>query len=761
MENDDLFDFEFDKTEKCWSITGYYGKTEEVIFPASYKGKPVKKIACDFSNNQKKRIKRVIIPEGYTSIEHEVFGYCKGLTNIKFPKSLTSIGPWAFTGCKGLTNIELHENITSIGDAAFGDCTGLTSIKLPKNLTSIGEWAFQVCTGLTSIELPEGLTCIEGGVFVRCTGLTNIKFPKSLISIGGKTSKGILSDDSGCRAFADCTGLTNIKLPEGLTLIGENTFKGCTGLTNIKFPKSLTSIEAGAFDGCTGLTNIILPENLTSIENDAFNDCAGLTNIKLPKSLNYIGDRVFGGCKNLTEITVDKNNSVFCAIDGVLFDKAMTALLWFPEGKKGSYSVPDGITEIKFDAFGNNCRLTGISFPKSLQYVDSYALNEISKRLTNITVSELNPECCSIDGVLFDKDKSGLILYPRNKGKTDYVIPDGIQYIYDSAFYGCKHLVNIELPESIRFIGDHAFAECKCLKTITLSSKLRHAIEYKIRGRTKLQTVLISGNSRIGRFAFEGFEGQFIYRNMKSVTHKDRPKADGKLSEKEINDLLDKIITAEDDKLGEFDVKFYESGKCWIVIRYNGKSEEVIFPKSHKGKPVKEIRCSFSKNQRKRIKRVVIPEGYTYIGCSAFEDCKGLTEINLPQSLTYIGSWAFHGCTGLTSIKLPKNLISIGNNGDMPRSLMEYSFGDLGDMTFADCTGLKNIEFPESLTFIGASVFYGCTGLTEIKFPEGLTSIGEWAFAGCKNLETVTLSRKTKIEDKAFEGFKGQFIYRD
>jgi len=228
------------------------------------------------------------------------------------------------------------------------------------------------------------------------------------------------------------------------------------------------------------------------------------------------------------------------------------------------------------------------------------------------------------------------------------------------------------------------------------------------------------------------------------------------------DDLLDLAFESKDDKLDDFNVRFYKIDKCWSVIRYNGKSEEVIFPESYKGKPIKEIRFScFSKNQRKRIKRVVIPEGYTYIGHSAFEDCKGLTEINLPQSLTYIGSWAFHGCTGLTSIKLPKNLISIGNNGDMPRSLIEYSFGDLGDMTFAFCTRLKNIEFPEGLTFIGASVFYGCTGLTEIKLPEGLTSIGEWAFAGCKNLETVTLSRKTKIEDKAFEGFKGQFIYRD
>jgi len=98
MENNNLFDFEFDKNEKCWSITGYNGKDEEVVLPTTYKSKPVKKIASFLFPNQRKKIKHVVIPEGYTSIEHEVFGDCKRLTNIKFPKSLTSIGTWAFDG---------------------------------------------------------------------------------------------------------------------------------------------------------------------------------------------------------------------------------------------------------------------------------------------------------------------------------------------------------------------------------------------------------------------------------------------------------------------------------------------------------------------------------------------------------------------------------------------------------------------------------------------------------------------------------------
>jgi len=49
MKDNDLFDFEFDKSENCWGVTGYYGGSEEVVFPESYKGNPVKMIGDEFS----------------------------------------------------------------------------------------------------------------------------------------------------------------------------------------------------------------------------------------------------------------------------------------------------------------------------------------------------------------------------------------------------------------------------------------------------------------------------------------------------------------------------------------------------------------------------------------------------------------------------------------------------------------------------------------------------------------------------------------
>jgi hypothetical protein len=213
---------------------------------------------------------------------------------------------------------------------------------------------------------------------------------------------------------------------------------------------------------------------------------------------------------------VDENNPVFCAVEGVLFDKAMTTLLCFPEGKKGKYSVPDGIIRIRLRTFENCNGLTSISFPQSLLSITDYGFD--CEQLSDITVSELNPCYYSIDGVLFDKKNHALLKYPRNKDKTEYAIPDGILYIAEAAFYQCKRLTNITLPESVLFIYECAFAGCKGLKAITLPMSLQYVGECafgdrEYNGCPNLETITLSRKTKIGHKAFDGFKGRLVYRD--------------------------------------------------------------------------------------------------------------------------------------------------------------------------------------------------------------------------------------------------------
>jgi len=174
------------------------------------------------------------------------------------------------------------------------------------------------------------------------------------------------------------------------------------------------------------------------------------------------------------------------------------------------YSVPEGIISIRSGAF-DNCKLTGISFPQSLLFIGNFVF--FPEQLTDITVNEFNPKYCSIDGVLFNKEMSELIEYPKNKEKTDYAIPDGIISISEIAFNRCKHLVNILLPESIKLIGDGAFEKCKGLKNITLPMDLQFIGEGAFNGCRNLKTVTLSRKTRIGHKAFEGFKGRLVYRD--------------------------------------------------------------------------------------------------------------------------------------------------------------------------------------------------------------------------------------------------------
>jgi len=63
-----------------------------------------------------------------------------------------------------------------------------------------------------------------------------------------------------------------------------------------------------------------------------------------------------------------------------------------------------------------------------------------------------------------------------------------------------------------------------------------------------------------------------------------------------------------------------------------------------------------------KIKNIVIENGVTTIGSSAFADCEALTSITIPDSVTYIGEDAFSFCYALTSITIPDSVTHIGEN---------------------------------------------------------------------------------------------------
>ena len=122
-----------------------------------------------------------------------------------------------------------------------------------------------------------------------------------------------------------------------------------------------------------------------------------------------------------------------------------------------SVIFPDSVTHIGDGAFSGTS-LTSVIIPGSVASIGDFALGDCY-RLTNITVAEGNPIYSSLNGVLFNKDKTTLVQYPIGNTATSYMIPNSVANIGEYAFDDCYNLTSVTIPDSVTSIGEAAFEE--------------------------------------------------------------------------------------------------------------------------------------------------------------------------------------------------------------------------------------------------------------------------------------------------------------
>ena len=465
-----------------------------------------------------KNIHKIVIDYGATTIGNSAFYNCSSVTSVTISNSVTSIGENAFLVCHGLTSITIPNSVTNIGNSAFEECLSLTSITIPNSVTNIGSFAFRH-TGLTSITIPNSVTKIETGAFECCFGLTSITIPNSVTSIG-------------LGAFEGCTSLTSITIPNSVTSIGMDAFCKCFSLISITIPNSVTSIGYGAFSNCPSLIQVYVHiTNPLSIDYDTFSNRANAT-LHVPKGCkpNYQSADYWKEFKNIVEISpfiefADAKVKEFCVAnwdtdeDGELSEDeaaAVTSLgtvfrksqissfdeLQYFTGLTGigknafnastvsSVTLPENITALEENAFLDCKSLVSITLPAKVQTIGLNALSGCTA-MVDITVDGQNESLCSVDGVLFSKDRTVLIQYPAALG-TAYTVPEGTTTIARDAFY-MSGLESVLLPSTLTELVYDAFGYCRKLTELTIPEGVTTIGEYILDHCTSLTTLTIPG----------------------------------------------------------------------------------------------------------------------------------------------------------------------------------------------------------------------------------------------------------------------------
>ena len=437
-------------------------------------------------------------------------------------QSLLQISTGVLTGVKDknalIGSLAIPSTVTKIGYNAFEGCSKLTSVTMPQTVTEIENNAFKGCSKLTNVTIGSDVTSIGQNAFQNCPSLTTITIPDKVTSIGNE-------------AFQNCPSLTTITIPDKVTSIGNEVFKNCTSLTTLTIGKGVSSIPTGAFAGCSSLESITI--NSTSLNNiawDAFKNCTELTSLTIGKSVANINFISSYSLSNINTVTVDPENPTYCSVDNTIYNKEKTKLIFaLPSAVSGEFTIPDSVTEIDRAAFSGCHELTGITIGKNLTALDSHTFDSCSK-LSSITVNPDNATYCSVNNIVYTKDKTKLIFALPRAVSGEFTIPNSVTEIGESAFAnchalsavtigarvtkignwafaGCHKLTSIAIPDSVTEIGDNAFAKCGALSAVTLGNHVTKIGSEAFYECNKLTSIAIPDSvTKIGIYAFNKCE---------------------------------------------------------------------------------------------------------------------------------------------------------------------------------------------------------------------------------------------------------------
>ena len=404
---------------------------------------------------------RLIIGEGVQSIGEYAFRNCDVFTEIYLPDSLTTMGSYAFYDCSRIGMLRVGANTTSIASNAFDRCSKFVACVQSGNDAAYNYFHNKGYT-LGHVDA-EGAIHVElvydanGGVFID--GTTSIaadqKWSETILlpeppSNGDSIFCGWYTDaDCTKKWSAETVPATGITLYAGWNIDCYTVYLNANGGSINRNGEAVESCSFVAQKGTNPAAGIAASmEGMSFVGWFTDADCQNPFAGTMPASdLNLYAGYVKNS-KNADYI-FENGEATLVNYDRIEYE---STILYLPAEVNG---MP--LRSIAAGALSGT-DFTTIYIPETVTSLEAEALAGMND-LESIVVNEENPVYRSVDGVLFSKDGTELILYPAKRALS-YRIPDGVNRIGARAFEG-SIIRSVMLNNDLAYIGDAAFAETK------------------------------------------------------------------------------------------------------------------------------------------------------------------------------------------------------------------------------------------------------------------------------------------------------------
>ena len=607
------------------------------------------------------------------------------------PDTVTSIADRAFSSCPNLTKITIGANVESVGAYAFSSCSALTDVVFKDSTIKkkvIGLYAFYNCQALSNVDFGNAVTSIGSFAFMIDKSLESIEFPDSLESIGRCAFS---CYDYGTTGSYFASNLKSVKFGSGLKSIADYAFYENRALNTVKFTGvALTSIGSESFCNIA-ITELDLSGTDTSIDREAFYNCNSLETVKL-SGVKTIGQNAFYNCRKLTSVELSEN---LTTIESGAFQSCVALK---------NIDIPNKVTKLNDNTFSNCSSLKNVSIGSGCTSISTTAFDGTFS-IDRITVSEDNKNYTVVDGVLYNKDMTTLVLYPKNRS-GEFAVPDTVTTIANSAFDSSPNLTKVTIGKNVKTIGASAFGECKSLKTVIFedSDTVQKTICDYAFYKCPVLTTVDFGNAvkSIGNYAF------YSCQSLNKLDF-------SKNSVKTIGDYAFTVCKSLESI--EFPDSLESIGYGAFSANTNGYRGSYVASslKSVKfGRGLKSI-ADYAFYENRQLNTVKFTgDALTSIGYWSFCNI-AITELDLSGTDASINMYAFPHCTSLETVKL-SGVKTIGSNA------------------FDYCTSLENVNIGNDVERIASNSFYYNTNLKQLVLGKGLNSIDSTAFSGYKDL---------------------------